>query len=101
MAHPHVPKGEKKGEKKHKSLLGVTDVYQQLAEEEALAKDGKLNDENEWTAIDDDDDDEEGESFLQTGDNQDDDDEYGDDRLDGGMEMMGNVVSQQDDEDDN
>jgi len=83
----------KKALLKH-SLLGVTDVYKQLAIDEAH---GKVGEEAGWMPADDEDSDE-GASFLQTNADteeegsasDDDDDENGlaDDRLDGGMDQI-------------
>lgn len=76
------------------SMLGVTDIYKQLAFDEAH---GKVGEDAGWMPADDEDSDE-GASFLQTSADlegeasadDDDDDENGlaDDRLDGGMDQI-------------
>jgi len=99
-----VKKESKKGPKDKKAaLLGVTDVNEQLVQEEKLEKEGKLNDEKEWEGMDDDDADDGEESFIQTSasDSGDEDDEYGDDRLDGDIGSAAEVEAENEDEEEN
>lgn len=91
---PKKPKNPSHKAHKHPAMLGVTDVYSQLAHEEANGN-GAENDKG-WFGGDDSEDgeDEDGYSFVQTdgkdkdADDDDDDDSLADDRLDGGMDQI-------------
>lgn len=91
---PKKPKKPSHKAHKHPAMLGVTDVYSQLAHEEANGN-GAENDKG-WFGGDDSEDgeDEDGYSFVQTdgkdkdADDDDDDDSLADDRLDGGMDQI-------------